>query len=324
MIQNLLRIGNLAATAKQLGELGCLVRGAGYTVDASLELQDCLSKPFPNIDIWVVNLDMNSPLAQAAIDRLDGLEVPVIYEEDVQLVPDEHDTDDSRHQEPPTAIRQRRERRLGETLRQLVRESAKPSVENDLKRASYVWVLGASTGGPEAVAEFLKGIPDDLPDVAFLYTQHIYQQALESLRRVVSNNCNWGIQNTDEARVIREKTVYLISPANQVELTETGVISPLDEPWGGDFQPSIDHVIAKVARVYRKRGGAIVFSGMGEDGANSCKLLHHRGGQIWIQSKASSTIDSMPHCVEKTGCVQFSGTPKELAQQLVSFQKQLN
>ena len=107
------------------------------------------------------------------------------------------------------------------------------------------------------------------------------------------------INNRLILRVIREKTVYLISPLHQIELLEGGVLSPLPDPWGGRYRPSIDQVIAKVARVYRDRGGAIVFTGMGDDGANSCTMLHHRGGQVWIQSAASCAIDSMPVSVEK-------------------------
>lgn len=316
-----LAIGVLAASAKQLGDLGCMVRGAGYEIKASVSIQDGFSNQLPDVDAWIVNLDLNEPIAQAVIDYLDHIDLPVIYEDDLQLVADKHDSTQGLSQETPTVIRQRQERRLATKLRQLVRESNKKTKEKPLSRAKCVWVLAASTGGPEAVAQFLKGIPDDLDGVAFLYAQHIYQKALGSLRRVITNNCSWDTQNTDEARVIREKTVYLVSPGYQIELSDAGVVSPLNEPWGGDFQPCIDHVIAKVARVYGKRSGLIVFSGMGEDGAKNCKLFRYRGGQIWIQSKSSCTIDSMPASAEKTGCVDFSAEPLQLAQQLVYFQQ---
>src|SRR5690606_21365580 len=112
------------------------------------------------------------------------------------------------------------------------------------------------------------------------------------------------------------------SPQHQVELLEGGVLSPLPEPWGGRYRPSIDQVIAKVARIYRDRCGVIVFTGMGDDGANSCTMMHHRGGQIWIQTAASCAIDSMPVSVEKKGCVHFSAAPAELAQQFVKLHKE--
>lgn len=314
-----LAIGVIAASVKQMSELGRLVKGAGYTVAASVEIKPGLCGPLPQVDVWVANLDLHDPGVRAVMDGLDLDGPPVIYEDDLQLVPDPA-AGKTADEKPllPAEIRQQKERRLALKLRQLVRDSA---VETR-RRAQKVWVLAASTGGPDAVAQFLAGIPDDLDGVAFLYVQHIEHQALESLQKVVIRHCGWCVENTDETRVIREKTVYLISPRHQIELLEGGVLSPLpDQPWGGRYRPSIDQVIAKVARIYRDRGGAIVFTGMGDDGANSCTMLHHRGGQVWIQTAASCAIDSMPVSVEKKGCVQFSAAPTELARQFVNLHK---
>ncbi len=313
-----LAVGVIAASVKQMSELMRLVKGAGYTVSASVEIKPGFGGPLPPVDVWVANLDLHDPGVRTVMDGLDLDGPPVIYEDDLQLVPDAATQSTGEKPLLPAEIRQQKERRLALKLRQLVRDSAVES----RRRAQKVWVLAASTGGPEAVAQFLAGIPDDLSGVALIYVQHIEQQALESLQKVVKRHCGWCVENTDEARVIREKTVYLVSPQHQFELLEGGVLSPLPEPWGGRYRPSIDQVIAKVARIYRERGGAIVFTGMGDDGANSCTMLHHRGGQVWIQTAASCTIDSMPVSVAKKGFVHFSAAPAELAQQFVKLHTQ--
>lgn len=314
-----LAIGVIAASVKQMAELGRLVKGAGYAVAASVEIKAGLRDPLPQVDVWVANLDLHDPEVCAVMDGLDLDGPPVIYEDDLQLVSGPSSQKADEKPLLPAEIRQQKERRLALKLRQLVRDSA---VETR-RRAQHVWVLAASTGGPDAVAKFLAGIPDDLDGVAFLYVQHIEHQALESLQKVVTRHCGWRVESTDVTRVIREKTIYLVSPRHQIELLEGGVLSPLPEqPWGGRYRPSIDQVIAKVARVYRNRGGAIIFTGMGDDGANSCTMLHHRGGQVWIQTAASCAIDSMPVSVEKQGCVHFSAAPEELARQFVNLHKQ--
>ena len=314
-----LAIGVIAASVKQMCELGRLVKGAGYPVAASVEIKPGLSAPLPQVDVWVANLDLHDPGVQAVMDGLDLDGPPVIYEDDLPLVP-ELSAGKAGDAKPllPAELRQQKERRLALKLRQLVRDSTLET----RRRAQKVWVLAASTGGPDAVAQFLAGIPDDLEGIAFLYVQHIEHQAMESLQKVVTRHCRWRIENTEEARVIREKTIYLVSPKHQIDLLEGGVLSPLPEqPWGGRYRPSIDQMIAKVARIYRDRGGAIVFTGMGDDGASSCTMLHHRGGTVWIQSAASCAIDSMPVSVEKKACVQFSAAPVELAQQFVNLHK---
>ena len=115
--------------------------------------------------------------------------------------------------------------------------------------------------------------------------------------------------------MIAEKSIFIVSPQHQIELLDNGVIAGTNVPWKGDYSPSIDQVIAKVARVYRWCGGAIIFTGMGNDGAFGCNMLAHRGGKVWIQSPESCAIDSMPLSVKQKGCAGKIGTPEELAQQ---------
>jgi len=218
-------------------------------------------------------------------------------------------------------LRQRRERRLATKLSQLVREYLSP--EPILRpRARNLWVLGASTGGPDAVAKFLDALGDDLEGVAFLYAQHIEQHALASLQRVVAKHSVYNVELIDEPKVVRERTIYMASPGSQLELLDSRVLMPMDESWGGRYRPSIDQVIAKVARVYGPKGGAIVFTGMGDDGAQSSMLMHYRGGRVWVQSRETCTIDSMPAAVEARGCAQFSGSPEELGAKLMEWHRE--
>jgi len=307
-------IGVLAETDTQLADLQATVEGAGFEVEHPLLMKDVLDKDIPDVDVWVANLEVENADMLKAVERIDSQGRPIIFDEELPPdLPDGNWSDDALE-----SLR-KKQRRLAQKLRRFLTQSADDESDK-LPRAREVWVLAASTGGPDAVAQFFSEIPDDLNGVAFLYAQHIYQNALGSLSRVVSNNCNWFIRTTNEHCVIRERTVYLVSPGFQIELDGDSV-APVDEPWGGRFHPSIDQVVAKVARVYKDRGGVMVFSGMGSDGTNSCTLLHHRGGKVWTQSTDSCTIDSMPACVEETGCVQFSAPPRELAKNFVNMQR---
>lgn len=309
----LLSVGVIATSVKQLGELTQLVKGAGFAIAAALQVGGRVRSALPEADVWVVNIDTRDEQAQAMIEQLDHLELPVIYDDDLQA---DADLVDPKAQPSLTAeLRQARERRLASKIRQQVRGVDSSNVEDSGPRARKLWVLAASAGGPEAVIEFLGGVPEDISGVALLYVQHTGEQAIDSLRGVVAKHCRWPVLDTSSTRIIREKQVYVVSPHHQIELLESGVISPVGAPWSGCFHPSIDHVIAKVARVYGSRGGAIVFSGMGDDGAKSCLLLRHRGGQVWVQSAASCAVDSMPRSVERSGCAHFSAHPRQLAKQ---------
>lgn len=313
-----LAIGVIAASVKQVGELTRLVRGAGYSVAVAVELRNGQTPQLPAADVWIVNLDLHDEAAQALFEQLESGGSPVIYEDDLQLTAA---APGAEKPELPALVRQQKERRLAAKLRQLVREPLPQGSTIQARRAQKVWAIAASTGGPEAVAEFLRGIPADLEGIALLYVQHIESHGHSNLCRVMAKHSCWDVQAISAATVIREKTIYVVSPEQQFELSDGGVISPLSEPWGGRYRPCIDQVIAKVARVYRNRGGAIIFTGMGDDGASSCTLMHHRGGQVWVQHFATCTIDSMPVSVTKKGCVSFSGKPEALAQQFVYFHR---
>ncbi len=307
------RIGVLAETIHQLGDLKRLVRGAGFSVSAAVEAVN-VRPQMPDVDIWVANLDLDSDTALAIVEQLDALNKHVIFETDLVATP----VKNGEKPELPADIRSKRERRLAQKLRQwVVPVEAKTLTQ---KRAQQVWVLAASTGGPEAVAEFLKAVPQTLTGVAFLYAQHIECSGVVPLLKTVARATPWRVHLVDRALTLCEQGVYVVSPEVQIELSDVGTVAPSKTPWAGQFKPSLNQVIAKVARVYGARGGAIVFSGMGDDGANSCTMLRHRGGQVWVQSSDTCTVDSMPVSVAAKGLVHQTAAPKILGQQFGEYQ----
>jgi chemosensory pili system protein ChpB (putative protein-glutamate methylesterase) len=311
-------VGVIAASVKQLGELTRLVRGAGYEVAIAVESRPGEIPPMRDLDVWIVNLDVHDELARPLFEMLEATGALVIYEEDLQItaasVADEGFVSAAQ-------MRQQKERRLAAKLRQLVRKPLSPDTETETRRARAVWVIGASTGGPEAISEFVQAIPADLTGVALIYAQHMEAHGFENLCAVIAKHSHWRLAAIDAAMMVREQTVYVVSPEWQFELSEGGVISPLAAPWGGRCRPCIDQVIAKVAKVYRDRSGAIIFSGMGDDGASSSRFMFHLGGKIWVQTPSSCALDSMPVSVEKNGCVSFIGEPLALAKHFVQLHR---
>ena len=65
--------------------------------------------------------------------------------------------------------------------------------------------------------------------------------------------------------------------------------------------------------------GAIVFSGMGDDGATGCRSMAEYGGIVWAQDVDSCVISSMPDQARKTNNVTFSANPQKLADELYAY-----
>lgn len=313
------RIGVMAETVPHLAELVRLVRDAGFTVSVSIEAPDA-PDALPQADIWVVNLDLHRAAAQAIVEALDLRGAHVIFDNDLQPPAPEKDEVKA---PLPAELRLRRQRRLAQKIRQWV--EPQPSAAHhtaEQKRARELWVLAASTGGPEAVIDFLRELSAPLPGVAFVYAQHIEPSGLRHLIKAVQKSTTYQVEQVDKTFKVAEKCLYVVSPEHQIELLESGTIAATQKVWSGRFKPSLNQVIAKVARVYGAKGGAIVFSGMGDDGADSCKMLRHRGGQIWVQSPETCTVDSMPVSVMGRGCHHLQADPRALAQQFIQYQKQ--
>ncbi|HLA74492.1 MAG TPA: chemotaxis protein CheB [Gammaproteobacteria bacterium] len=183
--------------------------------------------------------------------------------------------------------------------------------------AQQVWVLGASIGGPQAVKAFLAAIPADLP-VAFVLAQHIGTGFAELLAEQLNNITPFHVLTAQAGQVLRNHQVVLAPVNEQFMLDARGEVQlpPLAHD-GVVYRPSIDSVIIEVAQFYHADAGAIIFSGMGDDGLLGCEFLAGHGGTIWVQDAATCMISSMPDNVRKTGKTSFTGTPEQLARQLV-------
>lgn len=186
--------------------------------------------------------------------------------------------------------------------------------------AKNVWVLGASLGGPEALKRFLSEIPFDLP-VAFVIAQHLGEKFVSLLAEQLDRYTEFKVLVPKAGHVVRHHEV-LVTPTDQcIAINLIGAVELKKIPENIKYTPSINHAVHDVAVRYKKNSGAIIFSGMCDDGVSGCDFLVKKGGQVWVQDAESCVISAMSESVAKKVPVNFSGTPEMLAKQLVSFYK---
>ncbi|HLV77906.1 MAG TPA: chemotaxis protein CheB [Marinobacter sp.] len=182
--------------------------------------------------------------------------------------------------------------------------------------AEEIWVLGASLGGPAAVKAFLDKLPAGLP-VGFVYAQHIDGNFSEVLTRVLGRHAHYQLKRAEEGYRIRNGTVVLMPVEQEWSFAADGSLTATRRPWPGPYGPSIDQVLLNVAGQYGERCHALIFSGMGNDGALAAPILKKRGSRIWVQDSASCANSAMPESVAATGCTDYCGTPEQLAAELI-------
>lgn len=188
--------------------------------------------------------------------------------------------------------------------------------------ADFVWVLAASTGGPEAVKQFLDALPAGL-GVAFIYAQHIESQQNKTLAMSVTRDNHYRGCVAEHGDILCADTVTVAPAKKAMDLLPDGTIVIRDKPWRGQYKPSIDQIVATVADRFGVRGGTIFFSGMGSDGVIGARIMSSRTGRVWIQAPVTCASDMMPAAINQTGCVTATGSPKQLANYLENSLKDL-
>jgi len=189
---------------------------------------------------------------------------------------------------------------------------------NHDETVEQVWILAASLGGPAAVKEFLDQLPPGLP-IAFIYAQHIDAHFIDALVNVLARHSFLALKKALHGSFLHAGEVVMAPVDKEMVLDEEGRIFFKDSPWPGPYGPSIDQTMLNVAQYYGKQCHTILFSGMGNDGAIAAPILKKQGCQIWVQQSDSCANSSMPDSVLETGAATYSGTPRQLAEQLVKL-----
>lgn len=184
--------------------------------------------------------------------------------------------------------------------------------------AKNVWVLGASLGGPDAVKEFFKALPADLP-VAFILTQHLGANFISILAEQLDQITDYKVLTPEAGHVIRHKEV-IVTPVNyRLSVNPIGAIELERITHELQYTPSINMVLEDMLARYGKGLGTIIFSGMGDDGLKGCELLHANGSMVWTQSADTCVISSMPENIENKGLASFTASPAKLAEKLYDY-----
>lgn len=181
-----------------------------------------------------------------------------------------------------------------------------------------VWVLGASLGGPQAVRQFLSTISEDLP-VAFILAQHIGANHINLLAEQLNRVTAFTVLPGKSGHRLKQGEVVLTPADKEIGFTDDGCLTLKPASPSAIYSPSIDNVMKEVARRFGKNAGTIVFSGMGDDGADGCQAIAECGGIVWAQDIASCVVSSMPDRARMTGKVSYSANPEQLAEHLYGY-----
>jgi two-component system chemotaxis response regulator CheB len=177
--------------------------------------------------------------------------------------------------------------------------------ENEVFRTTdKVVVVGASTGGTEALRVFLEAMPLNAPGIVAV--QHMPEHFTSAFARRLDGVCGITVKEAANGDpVLRGQA--LIAPGNRhLLLKRSGakyVVEVRDGPLVSRHRPSVDVLFRSAARYAGKNAVSIIMTGMGDDGARGMQEMQDAGAFTIAQDEASCVVYGMPKEAIKRGCV---------------------
>jgi two-component system chemotaxis response regulator CheB len=163
-------------------------------------------------------------------------------------------------------------------------------------------VLGASTGGPPALATILAGLPADL-EVPLLVVQHMAEGFVDGLADWLSTVGPLPVAVARDGDLLRPGHV-LLAPAGCNTLVRPGLRVQLEAPRPGQFHvPGVDAALASAGVVCGSRAVGVLLTGMGRDGAEGLAALRAAGATTLAQDEATCVVWGMPAAAVALGAV---------------------
>ena len=203
--------------------------------------------------------------------------------------------------------------KLFDVLKKIVSES--PTSRNGTREAKRtcefsgkpkILCLGASTGGPSAVAEVLRGLGNNFP-LPILYAQHIEIGADKTMSEWFSSVChNIQVKLAENGEEAKAGIVYM-APADThlvidyVKSNGNPILKLSDEPPERFLRPAVNKLFRSAAQFYKKSCLAVLLTGMGRDGADGCKEIVKKGGWTIAEDKSTCAVFGMPAAAIEVG-----------------------
>lgn len=172
-----------------------------------------------------------------------------------------------------------------------------------------VVVMGASTGGPNALSALIPRLPADL-DVPILVVQHMPSFLTYSLAQSLNGKSALRVTEAVEGEPLEGGTVYVAAGGKHllVKSTSTGQdsrrerrIALGDGPPENSVRPSADVLFRSVAESFQGHTLAVILTGMGNDGMKGVQALKARGCYCITQSAETCVVYGMPRAVDEAG-----------------------
>ena len=173
-----------------------------------------------------------------------------------------------------------------------------------LETTEQIVVIGASTGGTEALRALLEVLPPDAPGIVIV--QHMPEMFTRSFAERLDGLCRISVKEAERNDTVLSGRA-LIAPGNHhLLLKRSGAryyVDIKDGPLVCRHRPSVDVLFRSAARYAGANAIAVIMTGMGDDGASGMLEMKQAGAVTIAQDEATSVVFGMPNEAIKRGAV---------------------
>ncbi len=243
-------------------------------------------------------------LMVSSVDQYTGkiFEAMGLGAKDVIAYPDSGNSPQAHHSQQALLRKIRNLERLHRPLKAAaLHHSAAPTAAVNPRNTvnlPHLVLLGASTGGPGALAQILSGFPANL-NAAVVVVQHMNQEFSFDLATWLNAQTPLAVQLAGVNARPRQGQVYLAASNDHLVLTAEGCFAYNPEPRQLHYRPSVDVFFNSVAQHWPHREIAVLLTGMGRDGAKGLLALRQKDWLTIAQDEGSCVVYGMPKAAKE-------------------------
>jgi two-component system response regulator WspF len=181
--------------------------------------------------------------------------------------------------------------------------------------------IGASAGGPGALAAILGKLPADF-GAAIVMVQHVDKAFAEGMAQWLDGQTELTVRVAISGDTPKAGEALLAATNDHLYMTRTGSLDYTSEPASTPYRPSVDVFFHSVVEHWRGDAIGVLLTGMGRDGAIGLKAMRAKGYRTIAQDEASSAVYGMPKAAAALDAARRILPLSSIAAELVANVKQ--
>lgn len=201
-------------------------------------------------------------------------------------------------------------------IKHSVDEVLQHSTEPHADTLNKVVVIGASTGGTEAVRQFLSSMPPNSAPIVIV--QHMPEKFTRAFAHRLNQEVVQSVVEAEHDMTLKSGWVYIAPGAIHCMIkcrNQQFFLELKDGPLVSRHKPSVDVLFRSAAQEAGSSAIGVILTGMGDDGAQGMLELHQAGSATFAQSESSCLVYGMPK-----EAIERGGVSKSYALELLPYQ----